>query len=185
MSLTKTLILHDRNFVRVSSGPEIGAYYHEFFVRDKPHLAAQMFCKNVRSKLAMANLETGSGGPAPSSAPVMQSAPQETKMPGMLSQYMIAAMNKGQVDAKFNLPFGNGLGGNSNLQLIQQQIQILQQEQAQRLLLERLALSNQPMANVATLSPQEIHLLQLRQLMQQRTREPPQRSPTNPRASAA
>jgi hypothetical protein len=42
-----------RNFVRVSSGPEIGALYHEFFLRDKPHLTAQMFCKNARSKLAM------------------------------------------------------------------------------------------------------------------------------------
>lgn len=43
-----------RNFVRISSGPELGAYYHEFFLRDKPHLAAQMFCKNARTKLAMA-----------------------------------------------------------------------------------------------------------------------------------
>mmetsp|Transcript_35067 Transcript_35067/g.73034 ORF Transcript_35067/g.73034 Transcript_35067/m.73034 type:complete len:312 (-) Transcript_35067:1016-1951(-) len=43
------------NFVRVSSGPELGAYYHEYFLRDKPHLAAQMFCKNARSKLAMAD----------------------------------------------------------------------------------------------------------------------------------
>ncbi|CAB9503513.1 HSF-type DNA-binding [Seminavis robusta] len=42
------------NFVRISSGPELGAYYHEFFLRDKPHLAAQMFCKNARTKLAMA-----------------------------------------------------------------------------------------------------------------------------------
>mmetsp|Transcript_26008 Transcript_26008/g.48478 ORF Transcript_26008/g.48478 Transcript_26008/m.48478 type:complete len:336 (+) Transcript_26008:99-1106(+) len=42
------------NFVRVSSGPELGAYYHEFFLRDKPHLAAQMFCKNARTKIAMA-----------------------------------------------------------------------------------------------------------------------------------
>ena len=44
----------DRNFVRISSGPELGAYYHEFFLRDKSHLAAQMFCKNARTKLAMA-----------------------------------------------------------------------------------------------------------------------------------
>lgn len=42
------------NFVRISSGPELGAYYHEFFLRDKSHLAAQMFCKNARTKLAMA-----------------------------------------------------------------------------------------------------------------------------------
>lgn len=42
------------NFIRVSSGPELGAYYHEFFLRDRPQLAAQMFCKNARTKIAMA-----------------------------------------------------------------------------------------------------------------------------------
>lgn len=50
-----SFIIICRNFVRVSSGPELGAYYHEFFVRDQPHLAAQMFCKNARSKAAMAD----------------------------------------------------------------------------------------------------------------------------------
>merc|ERR1719223_391412 len=40
------------NFTRVSSGPELGAYYHEFFLRDQPYLAAQMFCKNPRTKIA-------------------------------------------------------------------------------------------------------------------------------------
>jgi len=48
---------HYRNFTRVSSGPELGAYYHEFFLRDQPHLAAQMFCKNARTKIAMASPE--------------------------------------------------------------------------------------------------------------------------------
>jgi hypothetical protein len=47
-----------RNFIRVSSGPEIGSYYHEFFLRDKPQLAAQMFCKNARSKMAMASMDS-------------------------------------------------------------------------------------------------------------------------------
>jgi hypothetical protein len=46
-----------RNFLRVSKGPESGAYYHHFFLRDKPHLAAQMFCKNARTILAMATNE--------------------------------------------------------------------------------------------------------------------------------
>jgi hypothetical protein len=43
-----------RNFSRVTSGPELGAYYHEFFRRDRPQLAAQMFCKNPRTMLALA-----------------------------------------------------------------------------------------------------------------------------------
>lgn len=47
----------NRNFLRVSKGPESGAYYHHFFLRDKPHLAAQMFCKNARTILAMATNE--------------------------------------------------------------------------------------------------------------------------------
>jgi hypothetical protein len=42
----------------------MGAYYHEFFLRGKPQLAAQMFCKNARSKIAMAT------PPAP--APVVE-----------------------------------------------------------------------------------------------------------------
>jgi hypothetical protein len=41
--------------VRVNNGPEYGAYYHKFFLRDHPHLAAQMFCKNARTMFAMAS----------------------------------------------------------------------------------------------------------------------------------
>jgi hypothetical protein len=48
----------------VSSGPELGAYYHEFFRRDRPHLAAQMFCKNPRTMLAMAESKVARGGDA-------------------------------------------------------------------------------------------------------------------------
>jgi hypothetical protein len=60
--------------VRISSGPELGAYYHEFFLRDKPHLAAQMFCKNARTKLAMA---THGENPASSfAAAAVASAPR-------------------------------------------------------------------------------------------------------------
>eukprot|EP00980_Cylindrotheca_fusiformis_P030653 scaffold25176_cov191-Cylindrotheca_fusiformis.AAC.3 len=59
------------NFTRVSSGPELGAYYHEFFLRDQPHLAAQMFCKNARTKIAMASPE-----PEPSAMNQLPSAQQ-------------------------------------------------------------------------------------------------------------
>jgi hypothetical protein len=52
----------NRNFIRVSSGPELGAYHHEFFLRDKPHLAAQMFCKNARTMLAMASPSSPNSG---------------------------------------------------------------------------------------------------------------------------
>jgi hypothetical protein len=54
----------------VSSGPELGAYYHEFFRRDRSHLAAQMFCKNPRTMLAMAEsrVVTRGGGGDPGAA---------------------------------------------------------------------------------------------------------------------
>ena len=55
VSFNLTSFIFNRNFSRVSRGPEAGAYYHKFFLRDKPHHAAQMFCKNARSKLAMAS----------------------------------------------------------------------------------------------------------------------------------
>ena len=72
-----------RNFNRVSSGPEMGAYYHEFFLRQKPHLAAQMFCKNARSKIAMA------APPAP--APPAEEA--ETSFPVAEDPMILSNMN--------------------------------------------------------------------------------------------
>jgi hypothetical protein len=41
----------------VAHGPDHGAFFHKFFRRDQPHLVAQMYCKNARSKLAMASDE--------------------------------------------------------------------------------------------------------------------------------
>eukprot|EP00529_Nitzschia_sp_RCC80_P020538 CAMPEP_0113451466 /NCGR_PEP_ID=MMETSP0014_2-20120614/6352_1 /TAXON_ID=2857 /ORGANISM="Nitzschia sp." /LENGTH=409 /DNA_ID=CAMNT_0000342821 /DNA_START=435 /DNA_END=1664 /DNA_ORIENTATION=- /assembly_acc=CAM_ASM_000159 len=64
------------NFNRVSSGPELGAYYHEFFLREKPHLAAQMFCKSARTKLAMAT-DIPKPVPAAMVAPQPQAKPQQ------------------------------------------------------------------------------------------------------------
>lgn len=37
-------------FVRVSSGPEIGAYYHKYFLRDKPRLCQQIHCEQSKMK---------------------------------------------------------------------------------------------------------------------------------------
>ncbi|KAL3898763.1 MAG: hypothetical protein SGARI_006603, partial [Bacillariaceae sp.] len=68
------------NFVRVSSGPEIGAYYHEFFLRDKPHLAAQMFCKNARTMIAMAT-DTPKAPPPPAQASMPPKAQMVQQQP--------------------------------------------------------------------------------------------------------
>lgn len=35
-------------FTRVTRGPETGAYFHKFFVRDDPRLCMQMSCQNIR-----------------------------------------------------------------------------------------------------------------------------------------
>jgi len=42
------------NFTRVNKGPELGAYYHEFFQRNNEALCTQMYCKNDRAKYAVA-----------------------------------------------------------------------------------------------------------------------------------
>lgn len=41
------------NFTRVTRGPELGAYYHEFFQRGNEALCTQMYCKNDRAKFAV------------------------------------------------------------------------------------------------------------------------------------
>jgi hypothetical protein len=46
------------NFNRVTRGPELGAYYHEFFQKGNESLCTQMYCKNDRAKFAVAK-ETG------------------------------------------------------------------------------------------------------------------------------
>jgi len=46
------------DFTRVTRGPELGAYYHKFFQKDKHLLCTQMYCKNERAKFAKASTLT-------------------------------------------------------------------------------------------------------------------------------
>ena len=46
-SFTRKLSRWD--FVRLSSGPDTGAFYHKLFQRDNPRLARRMFCKGERT----------------------------------------------------------------------------------------------------------------------------------------
>jgi hypothetical protein len=47
------------NFSRVTRGPELGAYYHEFFQRGNEALCTQMYCKNDRAKFAVSLKASG------------------------------------------------------------------------------------------------------------------------------
>ncbi|KAL3923458.1 MAG: hypothetical protein SGILL_001648 [Bacillariaceae sp.] len=90
-----------RNFIRVSSGPELGAYYHEFFLREKPHLAAQMFCKNARTMIAMA-----SDSPKPAPLQKAQIVPSQPFQQQQQAQAMPCLSAK-QADAATNLYLQN------------------------------------------------------------------------------
>jgi hypothetical protein len=102
-----------RNFVRVSSGPELGAYYHEFFLRDKPHLAAQMFCKNARSKIAMATPIT-----KPEPAPLPE--PRETQL--MQQQKLLGGVDPAQMFLA-----GQGVDAQTKM-LLEQQLKLCQSQ---------------------------------------------------------
>lgn len=173
----------------MSSGPEIGAYYHEFFLRDKPQLAAQMWCKNARTMLAMQGGEKKGkkqAGPAATAhfKPVTTSSSPETSR-SILSDSVAGA----------SLPSTMNLG--RNVQLLDHQIHLLQrQEHTNRLLLERALLlqqQNDPLSmqrlqlEIEEQKMQQDRILQMRRLMQLGHQQPRQkpRQPANNRASAA
>lgn len=159
--------------MRVSSGPELGAYHHEFFLRDKPHLAAQMFCKNARTMLAMAS-----------------ASKEDYKEPEKAAEMPLPFMEEFEKPAPYAMNHHPNMG---HMQMLEQQMQLMQQqEQANRLLVERALLlqqhtpvSMQELQNHLTQQKmQQERMLQLRQLMQL-SRPTAARQPSNNRASAA
>ena len=191
-----------RNFVRVSSGPEQGSYYHEFFLRDKPHLVAQMFCKNARSKMAMAessNQDVIKG--ASPSGPVMESiaAPSHQQIVGPSQQQVFSldiplALLESLVKPPDQQQQPFLAGSNPVTQpglllqqqqyanlLLERQIQLLQQEQAKHVL-HLLAQDSKPAASAV---PEDQRLLQMQQIVQSNQQQRTKGSPTNHRASAA
>lgn len=202
------------NFVRVSSGPELGAYYHEFFLRDKPHLAAQMFCKNARTMLAMA-----SGGEAPTASQAAASAvgaPNLSTKPAPLTldvaapqplvqphaaplaapQIPLPPVTPALLAALTKDPATSTVKGTSALQAYAPtnvkllEMHILQQEQANRILFEhamRMSLQQRQEQQVK-LANDQAQLRQMRQLMQIRSQQQQARhrsKPSNGRAHAA
>lgn len=163
--------------MRVSSGPELGAYYHEFFLRDKPRLSAQMFCKNARSKLAM---EIEPVTALPQEDPLRRQPVSQVRQPSMavkpikssmpeLTPAMVAALVKiQQRPSNFVSPASLHLN----------QIQMALREQ-QRLLQQYEAAVNE--INML----QQLVGLRMHDSRGMQQRSPPKSSPPNPRASAA
>lgn len=175
------------SFSRVSSGPELGAYYHEFFLRDKPHLTTQMFCKNARTMLAMASVAES---PAHAVAVSSSAASAAASIP--VTPALLAALTKepslhsGDNNNKFSnatLQFSSYAPG--NLRLLELYLQ--QQEEANRILLQHaITLSQQQrQQQQEKMANQHARLIQMQQLLQLRQQQQNQRNANNHRASAA
>lgn len=145
-----------------------------------------MFCKNARTKLAMAN-----DAPMPAEVPEAAAAAPAERQQSIQSisnipLALLAAISKepephqqSQDTRKFDFT-------GSSLQLLERQLQLLQEEQAQRLYMYRLAMANQSMPQVAPPQPQQsVGIQQMQQLMQLRERQRKGLVPRNGRASAA
>ena len=161
-----------------------------------------MFCKNARTKLAMANdtpmPEAVKPAPemavaaAPEMPPITQSIqsiplallaaiskePEPQHLPAA-QQQQLPHQQQQQDTRKFDFT-------GSSLQLLERQLQLLQEEQAQRLYMYRLAMANQGLPTVAPPQPQQAAgIQQMQQLMEMRQRQRKGLVPRNGRASAA
>jgi hypothetical protein len=88
--------------MRVANGPAYGAYCHKFFLRDQPHLAAQMFCKNARAMFAMASDATKKKTEAVALLPTDFVAPILTR--ASLDQMTTSLLQKGSISYVNGIP---------------------------------------------------------------------------------
>jgi hypothetical protein len=188
---------NNRNFTRVSSGPELGAYYHEFFLRDQPHLAAQMFCKNARTKIAMASSE-----PEPAA---LQSQPSSAQAPEAARLDASHFLMRNPVESSMQMILGQQLNLCSRfnpqqhqqvqvqMQFPQKPMMVLNDNAALSLLMGTTNAGSSPVLGnwlqneILAQKQQQQRMLQLQQLtavnLRQQSRNP--RSKNNFRASAA
>lgn len=202
------------NFVRISSGPELGAYYHEFFLRDKPHLAAQMFCKNARTKLAMAT-----HGENPASLVAQQEVPSAAVAPsvtrptptpnfGVSSHYAAAAAALKQNMLPPGADHGMMLQLREQQKLLETQMTIVRQaDPATQLLLQQAILKEQAshmqslgvalpqqqssaahqslLATTLALQQSQARLMQMREVLKLRLRQQNQNQKRSPHNNRA
>ena len=143
-SFTRKLSRWD--FVRLSSGPDTGAFYHKMFQRDNPKLARKMFCKGERPQFVRT---LGSIGGAPllpgtfggigwNTALGLAGLPQQQVQGGDGQQQQLqgtpTAGAPGAPDMNAFMANMNNPNFKANIlaqqQLLQQQQQILQQQLA-------------------------------------------------------
>jgi hypothetical protein len=164
-----------------------------------------MFCKNARSKLAMAAVSECEPKPAPVviPEPVVAQAQQITPTSAFMDSLRQKVPEQLNNNSNNNSQFKSFPSyGNSTLQLLQRQLEMMQQEQnnkhlellqqerTNRMLMERSAMQNvllPPGQQQQSQQPngQASRLLQMQQLMQMQMQQRQGRIPTNPRASAA
>jgi hypothetical protein len=111
-------------FVRVTRGPEMGAYYHKFFKRGESRLCMQMSCQRPNGM----GMESGFPGGDMPPAMFAQMALQQQQNPGGAAGY--------------NNP-NSMAGGQNYLQMQQQHMQLLMRHREQ--MMQRDALMNRQM----------------------------------------
>jgi hypothetical protein len=182
----------------------------------QPHLAVQMFCKNARTKLAMANTDpmpdgsaTTTTAMAPSAAKVpplsssTSAGPQVTQSIQSIPLALLAAISKEEPQQQTSPQEARKFDfTGSSLQLLERQLQLLQEEQAQRLYMYRLAMAKsalttatatgaggqaRPMVPPPSLPAQQqtAGIQRMQQFMHMRQQQRKGLMPTNGRASAA
>jgi hypothetical protein len=177
----------------------MGAYYHEFFLRDKPHLAAQMFCKNARTLAAMQSVNKHFGDYKKNNVKESPTLPPNRPPAAVMAAVdpsPLLSLSKGA----FSLP-SIAASMPNRLELFERQMFALQQEEeANRMLLERALLLQPHHPSSFSINPvllrevqlqklQQERILQMRRAMHQynasRNAGDRQRAPSNNRASAA
>jgi hypothetical protein len=166
-----------RNFMRVANGPEPGAYFHKFFLRDQPQLAAQMFCKNARTMLAMnsnISVATSDIGMAKEFAPIVPILQQTsslvstkespTQLPLTTSSMWSMKMNPVSTLEQYRFAAPRPLYLNSKCASLDHQVALMQQEKEllNRMMIERV-LRFQQHSNVVV---QQGGLLQMRRMIE-------------------
>lgn len=183
------------NFVRVSSGPELGAYYHEFFLRDKPHLAAQMFCKNARTKIAMAtsaeNKPVAMNSGTEQSQPTQQQQQQAQTFGSRVDPAQLFLMGQQPMDSSMRLLLEQQLGL-CRSQQVGSQNQSMGLNSTLGTTFGNMGLfqntGGTPLAiqqQIEAQKQQQARMLQLQQLMALNLQRQQNRRSNNPRASAA